>query len=65
MKDLDTGDTIEYAIVAANEADPFNDRISVDSPVGAGLQGAKKGQTVSIAIPAGTLRYKIMNIKKI
>ena len=65
VKDLDTGDTIEYAIVAANEADPFNDRISVDSPVGAGLQGAKKGQTVSIAIPAGTLRYKIMNIKKI
>jgi len=65
VKDLDEGESYEYAIVGANESDPFNNRISIDSPVGAGLQGAKKGQTVSIAIPAGTLRYKIQSIRKI
>ena len=65
VKDLDDGETYEYAIVGANESDPFNNRISIDSPVGAGLQGAKKGQTVSISVPAGTLRYKIQSIRKI
>ena len=64
VKDVDEGDTVEYAIVGANEADPFENRISVDSPVGQGLLGAKKIQTVSILIPNGTIRYKIMSIRK-
>ena len=60
VKDLDEGESYEYAIVGANESDPSN-----ESPVGKALIGAKKGQTVSIAIPAGTLRYKIQSIRKI
>ena len=65
VKDLDDGETYEYAIVGANEADPMENKISNESPVGAGLIGAKKNQTVTILIPAGTLRYKITSIKKI
>ena len=65
VKDLDTGDTYEYSIVGANEADPFEDKISIESPVGQGLQGAKKNQTVEISIPAGTLKYKVLSIRKI
>ncbi len=64
VKDLDEGETYEYAIVGANESDPFNDKISIDSPVGEGLVGAKRNQTVTITIPAGTLRYKILSIRK-
>ena len=64
VKDVDEGDTVEYAIVGANEADPFENRISVDSPVGQGLLGAKKNQTVSIRIPNGSIRNKIMSIRK-
>ena len=64
VKDLDTGDVWEYAIVGANEADPEQDKISNESPVGSGLLGAKRNQTVTIVIPAGTIRYKIMSIKK-
>jgi transcription elongation factor GreA len=64
VKDLDDGETYEYAIVGANEADPMENRISNESPVGAGLIGAKKNQTVEITIPAGILRYKIVSIKK-
>ena len=64
VKDLDTGDTYEYSIVGANEADPFEDKISIESPVGQGLQGAKKNQTVEISIPAGTLKYKVLSIRK-
>jgi transcription elongation factor GreA len=64
VKDLDDGETYEYAIVGANEADPMENRISNESPVGAGLIGAKKNQTVTVTIPAGVLRYKIVSIKK-
>ena len=64
VKDMDEGDTMEYAIVGANEADPFENRISVDSPVGQGLLGAKKNQTVSILVPSGTIRYKVLGIRK-
>ena len=64
VKDLDEGETYEYAIVGANEADPFQDKISIESPLGQGLQGAKKNQTVTIIVPAGTLRYKVLGIRK-
>ena len=64
VKDLDDGETYEYAIVGANEADPMENKISNESPVGAGLIGAKRNQTVTIIIPAGTLRYKVTSIKK-
>ena len=64
VKDLDEGETYEYAIVGANETDPMENKISNESPVGAGLIGAKRNQTVTITIPAGTLRYKVTSIKK-
>ena len=64
VKDLDENETYEYAIVGANEADPTVDKISNESPVGAGLLGAKRNQTVTIAIPAGIIRYKVLSIKK-
>ena len=64
VKDQDDGSTWEYAIVGANEADPMENRISNESPVGKGLIGAKKGQVVNISIPGGTIRYKITSIKK-
>ena len=65
VKDLDDGETYEYAIVGANEADPTENKISNESPVGAGLIGAKRNQTVTIEIPAGELGYKITSIKKL
>ena len=64
VKDVDTGDEDEYAIVGANESDPYENTISNESPVGAGLLGAKKGQTVTIEIPAGELHYEVLEIKR-
>ena len=64
VKDVDTGDEDEYAIVGANESDPYENKISNESPVGAGLLGAKKGQIVTIEIPAGELHYAVLEIKR-
>ena len=64
VQDVDSGDVYEYAIVGAEEADPYEDKISNESPVGAGLMGAAKGHTVEIEVPMGLLRYKVLDIKR-
>lgn len=58
------GETFEYKIVGSNEADPFDNKISDMSPVGRGLIGAKKGDTVQVDTPAGTISLKVLDVYK-
>jgi transcription elongation factor GreA len=46
------------------EADPDEDRISNESPIGQALLGHKAGDVVEIQIPAGAVRYEIVRIGK-
>jgi len=46
------------------EADYAQNKISTSSPVGKGLLGHKKGETIEIEVPAGTLKYKILKISR-
>jgi transcription elongation factor GreA len=62
LNDLSAGSEISYMIVGSAEADPMRDRISNESPVGQALIGRKKGETVTIRVPAGTLKYTILEI---
>ncbi|MFQ5681168.1 MAG: transcription elongation factor GreA [Candidatus Omnitrophota bacterium] len=64
LKDLDTDEELEYMLVSEVEADFSAGKISVGSPVGKGLLGHKKGEVVEMDIPAGKLRYKILNISR-
>ena len=50
VEDMDTGDVYEYAIVGAEEADPYEDKISNESPVGAALMGAVVGTVASASV---------------
>ena len=64
LNDLAAGAEITYMIVGSAEADPLRDRISNESPVGQALIGRKKGETVTIRVPAGTLKYTILEITR-
>lgn len=64
LKDLDTGDVFQYMIVGSAEANPVEYKISNESPVGNALLGEKKGSKVEVKVPAGTIRYEIMDIMK-
>ncbi|MFA4984937.1 MAG: transcription elongation factor GreA [Candidatus Omnitrophota bacterium] len=64
LKDLDTEEEIEYLLVSELEADYDSGKISVTSPVGKGLLGHKKGEEVEIKVPAGVLRYKILEVTR-
>jgi transcription elongation factor GreA len=62
IQDQRTKQTIEYRLVAPEEADFEKNKISVTSPIGKGLLGKKEGETVQIKVPAGILEYKIIEI---
>jgi len=52
----------EYSIVSSAEANPAEGRISHESPVGRGLIGCKVGETVVIEVPAGVVKWTILEI---
>ncbi len=64
LKDMKTGEVIEYRLVAQEEADFDKNKISVTSPIGKGLIGKAAGETVQIKVPAGFLEYKILEISR-
>jgi transcription elongation factor GreA len=63
LRDLDAKQTVEYRIVGSAEANPAEQKLSNESPVGKAIMGRKKGETVEVAVPRGTLKFKIMEIK--
>ncbi|NEW09560.1 transcription elongation factor GreA [Paenibacillus sp. SYP-B3998] len=64
MKDLEFGDLVEYHIVGTAESDPFQNKISNESPVGKAILGKQKGANVDVNVPAGIIQYQIIDIKK-
>ena len=58
----DGTEKMTYTIVTAQEADPMEGKISVESPIGAALLGRKKGEKVVIETPDRSMRYDIVKI---
>jgi transcription elongation factor GreA len=63
LRDVAAKKTFEYHIVGSAEADPASNRLSNESPVGKALIGKKKGETVEVAAPRGSRKFKILEIK--
>jgi transcription elongation factor GreA len=54
-----------YQVVGSAEADPANDKISNESPVGHAIMGRKKGEAVKVTTPSGkVIEYKILAISR-
>jgi transcription elongation factor GreA len=62
VRDLEYDEELDYAIVGPLEANPDEDRISYESPIGEALLGRKKGDIVEIQVPAGKARFEIVEI---
>lgn len=56
------GDTEEYSIVGSKEADPFNNKISNESPIAQAIIGRKVGDIATVASPNGEYQVKILEI---
>ncbi len=64
MTNLENDDEWEFTLVNSVEADPDNELISDESPVGEALYGKRPGDMAEIYIPDGVLRYRIEGIRK-
>jgi transcription elongation factor GreA len=64
VKDQKSGRSIQYQIVGSAEADPSENRLSNESPVGQALLGHKRGEVVTVQVPRGPNRkLKITKIE--
>jgi transcription elongation factor GreA len=63
VRDLDTGREAEHTIVSAAESDPASGRLSIDSPLGRALTGARVGDEVTFDAPRGQRRLEIVAIE--
>ena len=62
--DIEFDEEMEYTIVGSTEADPSQNKISDESPVGKALLGQKKNKIVEVTVPAGVIQLKILSIAK-
>ena len=65
LKDLDEKEEIEYSIVGTNQANPFENKISDQSPIGSALLEKKVGDKVKVTLQNGVvLNFKVLEISK-
>lgn len=62
IKDLETGEELEYQVVGTAEADPAQAKISNESPVGQAILGKKSGTVVDVEVIDGVIQYEILAI---
>jgi transcription elongation factor GreA len=63
VKNMDANKTFEYHIVGSAEANPAENKLSNESPVGRAIIGHKKGDVVEVSAPRGALKFKILDVK--
>ena len=62
--DTDFEEEVEDTIVGSSEADPYNGKISNESPVGSALLGKKVGDVVEVAVPNGVSKFEVLEIRR-
>lgn len=64
IKNIANNMEMEYTLVAENEADLKEKKISVDSPIGKGLLGKAKGDIADVQTPNGIIKFEILDINR-
>ena len=64
LLDIEYGEEDTYFLVGSSEANPMENRISNESPVGSAIIGKTKGSVVDVVTPSGIVQYKIVDITK-
>ncbi|MBR6830761.1 MAG: transcription elongation factor GreA [Tidjanibacter sp.] len=62
LKNHNTGKTVVYTLVSDHEANLREGKLSVGTPIGKALIGKKKGDVVDVTVPAGQVKYEVLDI---
>lgn len=64
VKDYVFDEEVEFYIVGSAEADPMENKISDESPVGRSLFGKKSGDVIEVTVPDGVGKYEVLEVKR-
>ena len=64
IRNQQNGKEVTYTLVAQNEANIAQGKISVDSPIGKGLLGKSVGEVAEIKVPSGTMHFEVLEITR-
>jgi len=64
LRNLKNNVTVEYTLVSESEANLKEGKIAITTPIGKGLVGKKKGDTVEIQVPAGKMQFEVLEISR-
>ena len=64
LQDMKAGDIVQYSIVGSSEADPAAHKLSNESPVGRAIMGHKPGDKITVTVPQGSKKLKVLAIEK-
>ena len=62
--DMEYDEETSYTLVSSREVDPLSNLISDQSPIGRALIGTKVGDIVTVEIPDGVAKFRVMNISR-
>jgi len=62
LKNINSNEVVKYKLVSSIESNPLNNKISYESPLGTSIINKKVGSTVKVEVPAGVIRYEILDI---
>lgn len=63
VKFIEENEEEDFVVVGSGEADPFNNKISNESPMGSAVMGHKKGDKVLVSSPNGNYNLEILDVK--
>ena len=64
LKNLKNNTIVEYILVSESEANLKEGKIAITTPIGKGLVGKKKGDIAEIQVPAGKIKFEILEISR-
>jgi transcription elongation factor GreA len=62
LKNLNNNKEVTYTIVAEHEANLMEGKLAIGTPIAKALLGKKKGESVEVTVPAGVLKFEILDI---
>jgi transcription elongation factor GreA len=62
VKDVDLGEEETWTVTGVSEADPLENKLSYESPIGSALMDSVPGDTVEVQLPRGTMRLEVLRI---
>lgn len=64
LHNIDEDKFVTYKLVGTAEADPLDNKISNESPIGKAILGKNVGDKVKVKVPKGVIKYEILSIEK-